>query len=475
MEPLIDPLNDRVVKDVQPPPHHPLSHSLLFPRRTFHSVRKPDWRALRSHLHNEGRLAKADVLELIDLASSLFRTPHTGKERNLIELRDPVTVVGDIHGQYFDLVKMLEIADNPDQAKFLFLGDYVDRGSFSLEVILLLYAMKINYPSTIFMLRGNHECRQMTSFFNFRAECLDKVDLEVYDRVMESFDCLPIACLVNGKFLALHGGISPDLRSLEDFNAIRRFQEPPKQGLFCDLLWADPVEQEEGVSEEQFKPNEVRGCSYFFNVQAANSFLRRNGLLSIIRAHEAQLDGYKMHRWNGGDEFPVVITLFSAPNYCDVYNNKAAIIQLENNTLNIKQYNYSAHPYILPNFMDIFSWSLPFVQEKILEMLANILKPSESEAKMEAETGHVRELHSEMKKTKAETMRNKVKAISSMMKMYKTLREEKELILQLRGLCPDNKIPRGLLMEGKEAIANMLEDFRRAKKWDAVNEKRPDQ
>jgi serine/threonine-protein phosphatase 2B catalytic subunit len=182
-----------------------------------------------------------------------------------------------------------------------------------------------------------------------------------------------------------------------------------------------------------------------------------------------------MHRWNGGDEFPVVITLFSAPNYCDVYNNKAAIIQLENNTLNIKQYNYSAHPYILPNFMDIFSWSLPFVQEKVLEIIAHILKPSEADSKAEADTGHIRELHSAVKVTKAETMRNKVRAISSMMKMYKTLREEKELIMQLKGMCPDNKIPRGLLMEGKEAIANMVEDFRRAKKWDAVNEKRPDQ
>ena len=97
-------------------------------------------------------------------------------------------------------------------------------------------------------------------------------------------------------------------------------------------------------------------------------------MLSILRAHEAQFDGYKMHKWNGPSEFPTVITIFSAPNYCDVYNNKGAIIKFESNTLNIQQFNYTAHPYILPNFMDVFTWSVPFVSEKVVEMLFNVLK-----------------------------------------------------------------------------------------------------
>lgn len=97
--------------------------------------------------------------------------------------------------------------------------------------------------------------------------------------------------------------------------------------------------------------------------------------MSIIRAHEAQLDGYKMHRWNGNQEFPIVITIFSAPNYCDVYNNKGAVIKFNNNTLNIQQFNYTPHPYILPSFMDIFTWSLPFVSEKVAELLYHIIKP----------------------------------------------------------------------------------------------------
>lgn len=95
------------------------------------------------------------------------------------------------------------------------MGDFVDRGSFSIEVLILLYSIKINFPSTIYFLRGNHECRQMSSFFNFREECLYKFDQEIYDLFMESFDLIPLACVINGKFLAVHGGISPELKTVK--------------------------------------------------------------------------------------------------------------------------------------------------------------------------------------------------------------------------------------------------------------------
>lgn len=127
------------------------------------------------------------------------------------------------------------------------------------------------------MIRGNHECRQMTSFFNFRSECIYKYDQDIYDLFMDSFDNIPLSCIVNGRFIAVHGGISPDLKNvifsqnpkvkknqIEDINKIDRYKEPPKQGLFCDLLWADPVENDEGICEHTFKFNEVRGCSYFY-------------------------------------------------------------------------------------------------------------------------------------------------------------------------------------------------------------------
>ena len=117
----------------------------------------------------------------------------------------------------------MDVGGNPENTKYLFLGDFVHRGNFSIEVIALLFAIKINYPSTIFIIRGNHQCRQMTSFFNFREECLAKFDIEIYDKIMDAFDTIPLGCLVNGRFLAVHGGISPEMETLSDLNTINRF------------------------------------------------------------------------------------------------------------------------------------------------------------------------------------------------------------------------------------------------------------
>lgn len=163
----------------------------------------------------------------------------------------------------------------------------MDRGSFSVEVVLLIYTIKMTFEGTVFLLRGNHECRQMTSFFNFRTECLYKYDQETYELFMETFDALPISCLVNGKFLALHGGISPDLKTVRPrpaylarssrtsttSTATRSLPRSACSGkpsavhlarICSDILWSDPVEDDKGYCEKTFKTNEVRGCSYFF-------------------------------------------------------------------------------------------------------------------------------------------------------------------------------------------------------------------
>ncbi|KAK6991567.1 Metallo-dependent phosphatase-like protein, partial [Favolaschia claudopus] len=236
---------------------------------------------------------------------------------------------------------------------YLFLGDYVDRGSFGMEIC---------HPNTVFPLRGNHECRRLTNHFTFRLECTRKYSESVYDACIESFNALPLAAVMNKQFLCLHGGLCPELNTLDDIGAIERLREPPKTGLMCDLLWADPALDFENT-KESFLHNHVRGCSYLFTHQAASQFLERNNLLSIIRAHEAQDAGYRMYSKSKSTGFPSVITIFSAPNYLDMYNNKAAILKYEANTLNIRQFNCAPHPYWLPNFMNAFSWSLPFVEE----------------------------------------------------------------------------------------------------------------
>jgi len=504
-ENLQDPCDDRPVKEVPLPPAQ-----LLMPDMFYNKKGQPDLNLLREHLRLEGVLSQDLLLSIVKKASELFE-----QEPNLLKLQDPITVVGDIHGQYFDLVKLLEVGGTPGETQYVFLGDYVDRGSFSVEVVALLYAIKIRHPKRVRMLRGNHECRQMTSFFNFREECEYKYDISVYNAFMDSFDTLPLAAIINGKFLAVHGGISPELSNVRAINNINRFQEPPREGLLCDLLWSDPLEPKEGEAQPPkrntapFVHNEVRGCSFFFTFEGAARFLQKNSLLSIIRAHEAQLEGYKMHKTNAATGFPSVITIFSAPNYCDVYNNKGAILKFENSTLNILQFNCSPHPYHLPNFMDIFAWSIPFVIEKVTEMLYYILQPATGQPDFDStvlpemseglqqsyrksltedenravELAHrlASVVHSgQQKLSESETeearekMRKKVRTVARMARLFKTLRQENETVIRLKGVCPGHKLEPGLLLAGKERMQTELERFDHANSIDMVNELRPE-
>ena len=235
----------------------------------------------------------------------------------------------------------------------------------------------------------------------------------------------------------------------------------------CDMLWSDPCEKDDEAIGLGFITNSTRGCSYVFGSKAAIPFLKKNDILSIIRAHEAQLEGYKMYQWDQNVDFPSVITIFSAPNYCDVYNNKAAVIKFKNNMVNIQQYNYSPHPFILPNFMNIFNWSIPFVSEKIAEMLLQIIKKDPSIDENNNDTSRA------LDENISNSLRMKVKFITMLMKMYRTLREESELIMKLKGFCPGNKIPRGILIQGPEALKTALERYKNAKNLDSVNEGMP--
>lgn len=144
-------------------------------------------------------------------------------EPNLATIDEPICVVGDLHGQYYDLLNMISKAGEPGTLNYLFLGDYVDRGILGIEVVLLLFAIKLTETKSVVLLRGNHESRNMTESFTFREEVLEKYDLEVYDMFMDVFDALPISALVAKKYLAMHGGISPDLNKLEQINQLNRF------------------------------------------------------------------------------------------------------------------------------------------------------------------------------------------------------------------------------------------------------------
>ncbi|KAH3746237.1 serine/threonine protein phosphatase calcineurin A [Pelomyxa schiedti] len=464
---------DRVVGSVPYPAVEPMPTDKLFVNGAI------DAAALQQHLLLEGRLQIPDIMTIVTQARALFLAEPT-----LLFIDPPLTVCGDVHGQYWDLVKLFEIGGPVQKNTYLFLGDYVDRGNFSCEVVFLLYSLKILYPKTFYMIRGNHECRHLTEFFTFKQECLRKYNTQVYDAIMDSFDALPLGALVNGQFLCIHGGISPEIKTLDDIIRIDRFHEPPQTGAMCDLLWADPAEVFVNP-DEVFAFNEVRGCSYVFTHQAACDFLERNKLLSLVRAHEAQDEGFKMYLPRDNTSFPTVITIFSAPNYLDSFNNKGAVLRYENNVLNIRQFNQVPHPYWLPNFMDVFTWSLPFVAEKVADLLIAFLRlcdddnpdlPPEDDNDKELDelfgTHDPASIVKERAARKA-ALQNKIMGVSRFMTMFQTLRNEREAVNQIKAITPSASVPKGLLLEGPHALKRALGSFKAAQEADRINEKRP--
>lgn len=249
----------------------------------------------------------------------------------------------------------------------------------------------------------------------------------------------------------------------------------------CDILWADPLEDfGQEKTNEFFMHNHVRGCSYFFSYHAACNFLEKNNLLSIIRAHEAQDAGYRMYRKTRTTGFPSVMTIFSAPNYLDVYNNKAAVLKYENNVMNIRQFNCTPHPYWLPNFMDVFTWSLPFVGEKITDMLIAILNtcseeelqqetPSSTSAPQSPPLPSPADASLEARKR---AVKNKILAIGRMSRVFNVLREESERVTELKTVS-GGRLPAGTLMLGAEGIKNAITNFEDARKVDLQNERLP--
>ncbi|KAI1732306.1 calcineurin-like phosphoesterase domain-containing protein [Ditylenchus destructor] len=282
--------------------------------------------ALKKHsmfTHDRLEYRVEEVLAIIQEAKTLFM-----EEPSLLEIPVPVVIVGDLHGQYADLHRIFTMVGDrgrlgTSKRRFLFLGDYVDRGKLSLEVICCLLVHKLAFPRMFNLLRGNHECSLINSIYGFQAELCERFSLKEADKLWTAFNdlfnWLPLAALVHGKILCMHGGFGEALKSLDDLRCIKRpISDPNSNTLVLDLLWADPM-----IDLKGFVPNTMRGVSVFFGENTVNDLCKKLKVDLIVRAHQVMLNGFAFYC---GQK---LVTIFSAPRYDTDRNNKGAVLMVD--------------------------------------------------------------------------------------------------------------------------------------------------
>ncbi|KAI3783127.1 hypothetical protein L2E82_13190 [Cichorium intybus] len=249
-------------------------------------------------------------------------------EPTVLQLKAPIKVFGDLHGQFCDLMRLFDEYGFPSSGgdityiDYLFLGDYVDRGQHSLETITLLLALKIHYPENVHLIRGNHEAADINALFGFRLECIERMGendgIWAWQRFNQLFNNLPLAALIEDKIICMHGGIGRSIHLVEQIEKLERpITMDAGSVVLMDLLWSDPTEND---SVEGLRPNARGPGLVTFGPDRVTDFCRRNKLQLIIRAHECVMDGFE--RFAQGQ----LITLFSATNYCGTANNAGAIL-----------------------------------------------------------------------------------------------------------------------------------------------------
>jgi len=240
------------------------------------------------------------------------------QEANVVAVKAPVTVCGDLHGQFLDLIELFKIGGKPPDTNYLFMGDYVDRGYHSVETFTLMLCLKIRYKERITILRGNHESKEINKSYGFYDECFKKYGNEsIWKMFSDVFGYLPLSGLISNEIFCLHGGLSPNMESIDGIKNLNRYQDVPHEGPMCDLLWSDPEDNKSGWSPSP------RGAGYLYGPDISQGFLHKNKIKLVARAHQLVMDGFqKAHDGR-------VVTIFSAPNYCYRCGNQAAMMEVD--------------------------------------------------------------------------------------------------------------------------------------------------
>jgi len=292
---------------------------------------------LIQHLKAQKKLHTRYVYQILIEIKKLFSSYPS-----LIDIEIPeghvFNVCGDTHGQYYDLLNIFDTNGHPSEENpYLFNGDYVDRGSFSFELVMTLFAYKLLYPNHVHLMRGNHETINMNRMYGFEGEVTQKYSKKCFDLFTEVFNWLPLCACLNKKVIVVHGGLfSKDGVTLDDIRKISRNRQPPDEGLMCELLWSDP-------SPFPGRSPNKRGVGVAFGPDVTHKFLKDNNLEMVVRSHEVKEEGYLV------EADGKLVTVFSAPNYCDSVGNKGALIRFNHNmTPKYVQFDAVPHPSIKP-------------------------------------------------------------------------------------------------------------------------------
>ena len=268
------------------------------------------WTRMKPDRSINSVISSSMISELISTSKEIFKD-----EPMMLRLDFPIVIVGDIHGNIDDLIRIFERNGYPPDSKYLFLGDYVDRGPCSIEVMILLLSLKCKYPNHINLLRGNHETASISKVYGFSTECENKYkNCNLFPLFTSMFNTLPIAALLDAYVFCVHGGISQRLSYIDVFESIPKPREIYNDTVFSDLLWSDPKRY-----IENFQINS-RGCGCYFSQKNLVQFLDRNKLQMLIRSHEERQYGYE---WDF--EKKICLTVFSNSDYCGHGNIGATI------------------------------------------------------------------------------------------------------------------------------------------------------